>query len=537
MAEPGAIRHPELGDVIASERFSDHLEKHTSIGDRWLSGMTVTWTGLTLHVAIGQGDIRGRLIDFQSQVNETLTPSTTNSVYFTRDKNILVSPADTIPGSDVVKIWEVTTDGSTVTGTVDFRDRTVNIGDDLLVDNLESRGAVAGEFLDLESAEPEVAWTDISVGGASFKVINRNGKLQLTDLSGATIYVDDLSAISAAPQNNVLDLLATPPGGPTTGDRYIVIATATGAWVGQEDDIAEWNGSAWDFTTPSEGWRTWDEDSNRLYFYTGAAWAQLGTDAATAGELVIRNNAGKSSFVQGTAQGQTLTAGYAPWLRTEKTADFTADSWAAHYHCNHATPATQLVATLPLTPAENMFVFLTAGDNTGGLRVKENATDQSPIHFSGSESTGDGTGFIELEVRQSVLLSYEDGKWMAVGGGGAGGITWNEVSGTSQTMEADNGYVADNAALCTLTLPVDPGFGETVEVGSENAGGWKIAQNTGDQIIFSEGGVGIGRTTIGVAGSVESTDANDWIQLVCVDSAAGGSEWRVRNQRGSVLVT
>lgn len=78
-------------------------------------------------------------------------------------------------------------------------------------------------------------------------------------------------------QASVLDELADPPGTPTTGDRYLVIATATGDWVGHEDDIAEWDGSAWDFITPNKGFAVWIEDVGTQKNYNGTAWVAFGS--------------------------------------------------------------------------------------------------------------------------------------------------------------------------------------------------------------------------------------------------------------------
>jgi len=79
-------------------------------------------------------------------------------------------------------------------------------------------------------------------------------------------------------QDSVLDKdLATPPGSPSTGDRYIVAASGTGAWSGHDNDIAEWNGSSWDFTTKDEGMAAWVEDEDKLYVYNGSAWVQFGS--------------------------------------------------------------------------------------------------------------------------------------------------------------------------------------------------------------------------------------------------------------------
>lgn len=72
-------------------------------------------------------------------------------------------------------------------------------------------------------------------------------------------------------QESVIDKdLSTPPGTPSTGDRYIVAASATGDWTGQEEKIAEWDGSAWVFTTPDEGTAVMVEDENRVYLYDDA---------------------------------------------------------------------------------------------------------------------------------------------------------------------------------------------------------------------------------------------------------------------------
>lgn len=78
-------------------------------------------------------------------------------------------------------------------------------------------------------------------------------------------------------QASVLDELADPPGSPAEVDRYLVIATATGDWAGQEDDIAEYNGSAWDFTSPDTGMAVWVEDVGRQKVYNGTAWVAFGT--------------------------------------------------------------------------------------------------------------------------------------------------------------------------------------------------------------------------------------------------------------------
>lgn len=68
--------------------------------------------------------------------------------------------------------------------------------------------------------------------------------------------------------------LATPPGSPSTDDAYIVAAVATGAWVGQEDNVAIFNGATWDFIVVSEGDLTFVTDEGDRYRFLNGAWKE-----------------------------------------------------------------------------------------------------------------------------------------------------------------------------------------------------------------------------------------------------------------------
>jgi len=81
-------------------------------------------------------------------------------------------------------------------------------------------------------------------------------------------------------QPNVLDKdLGTPAGGEAKGDRYIVSANG-GAWSdGAAKDIAWWDGAAWNFDTPDEGWQCWVEDEDLYYYFNGTNWVVQDTAA------------------------------------------------------------------------------------------------------------------------------------------------------------------------------------------------------------------------------------------------------------------
>lgn len=90
------------------------------------------------------------------------------------------------------------------------------------------------------------------------------------------------------------------------------------------------------------------------------------------------------------------------------------------------------------------------------------------------------------------------------------GFTWVSVAGTSQSMSPNNAYVNQNSSLTTFTLPATAAFGDTYIISGVGTGGWKIVENSGQQIL-----IGNGNTTT-TTGSIASTVKTDSIQIVCV---------------------
>lgn len=63
----------------------------------------------------------------------------------------------------------------------------------------------------------------------------------------------------------------TPPDTPEEGGCYALGPAPIGVWYGHAGQLAVWDGVAWRFHTPQEGWRAWGED--RLRVFDGASWA------------------------------------------------------------------------------------------------------------------------------------------------------------------------------------------------------------------------------------------------------------------------
>lgn len=96
----------------------------------------------------------------------------------------------------------------------------------------------------------------------------------------ADSYNLNFQKLDAVVQLSVISILSTPPGTPASEDNYIVGATATGAWAGQEDDLAVWtkkedpDSRAWVFFTPEAGYRAWNIDTTSWWQFSGSAWVE-----------------------------------------------------------------------------------------------------------------------------------------------------------------------------------------------------------------------------------------------------------------------
>jgi len=109
-----------------------------------------------------------------------------------------------------------------------------------------------------------------------------------------------------------------------------------------------------------------------------------------------------------------------------------------------------------------------------------------------------------------------------------GDFTWSEVTGTTQAAVVDAGYITNNAALVTVTLPDTAALGSVLRITGKGAGGWKLAQNAGETVYF-----GTSSTTPGAGGSLASTAVRDTVELVCVTA---DTDWNVISSVGNITV-
>lgn len=108
------------------------------------------------------------------------------------------------------------------------------------------------------------------------------------------------------------------------------------------------------------------------------------------------------------------------------------------------------------------------------------------------------------------------------------GFTWNEVTGTSGNLSSHNGYILNNAALVTMTLPATFAIGDTFAIVGKGAGGWRVAQNASQLMHF-----GNQVTTTGAAGSLSSSNQWNCMELVGITA---NTTLSVRSAIGNITV-
>jgi len=128
-----------------------------------------------------------------------------------------------------------------------------------------------------------------------------------------------------------------------------------------------------------------------------------------------------------------------------------------------------------------------------------------------------GTGVSITSASGSITIN-------AVGGA----MTWTVITGASQAMAVNNGYIANNAGQIAFTLPTTSAVGDIISVtGINNATGWKVSYTTNQQIFFG------GSSATITSGSVTSTAIRDTITMVCVTA---NLTWNVISSVGNITV-
>lgn len=132
---------------------------------------------------------------------------------------------------------------------------------------------------------------------------------------------------------------------------------------------------------------------------------------------------------------------------------------------------------------------------------------------TGSVSTAIWTKSIQLTAGTGITV-VQNGNNITVSATGTG-VSWSVITSATQAMTTDSGYVANYTGGGTLvfTLPTTSSVGDALYINGLGSSGWQIAQNAGQQII-----IGSVSSTVGVTGSVASSNQFDSLKLICVQA-------------------
>jgi hypothetical protein len=177
----------------------------------------------------------------------------------------------------------------------------------------------------------------------------------------------------------------------------------------------------------------------------------------------------------------------------------------------------------------------TSAVDANTAKISFDSTSSTRLANTSGTNTGDEVdmtatvgGLVPTPPNNTTTFLRGDGTFATPPGGGSGGITWNEVTGTTQAASVNAGYIANNAGLVTITIPTTAAVGDVVRVTGKGAGGWKIAQNASEIIHF----LGT-ETTTGTGGSLASTGTYDGVEIVCV---VANTEWVVISSMGNITI-
>jgi hypothetical protein len=108
-------------------------------------------------------------------------------------------------------------------------------------------------------------------------------------------------------------------------------------------------------------------------------------------------------------------------------------------------------------------------------------------------------------------------------------LNWATSTGAAQAAAVNSGYIINaGTTLSVVTLPATAPVGSLLEIVGTSAGGWRLAQGAGQQVIF-----GSISNTSGGGGQLNSTHQRDAVRLVCITA---DTTWQVISSIGNIDV-
>lgn len=250
-------------------------------------------------------------------------------------------------------------------------------------------------------------------------------------------------------------------GTPTSGNLANCTGYPAGSITGQ---VTLANGGTSASLTASNG---------GIFYSTGSAGAIL-SGTATAGQIIL---SGSSS----------------------------APSWSTSTY-----PSTNAINTLLYASSANTMAALATVNSSSLVTSSTGVPAWSGAMTNGQVIIGStGATPTAATLTQGTGISITNGGGTITIAATGGGVAWAGIAGTTQNAAVNSGYVVQNAAQTTITLPATAAIGDEVLIRGLGAGGWILTANTGQTIKA-------GSQTTSSAGTLTSSEQYDNIDVTCI---------------------